>query len=93
MHIIHVVGLGVDHGDFAPVILRRINAAEVLVGGDRLLSLLPDHAGVKIPIRSPLDEVMAKIDAQLKLNRRVGGGGGRRSGILRDWKTIGGCFR
>ncbi len=71
MHTIQVVGLGVDHGDFSPVMLQRINAADVLVGGDRLLSLFPDHAGVKIPIRSPLDGVMAKIDAQLKLNRRV----------------------
>jgi precorrin-6B methylase 1 len=48
MHRIHVVGLGVDHAGLAPALSKRIDAAEVLVGGDRLLALFQDHPGVKI---------------------------------------------
>jgi len=71
MHTIHVVGLGVDHRDFTPMILKRIGAAEVLVGGDRLLALFRDHPGAKIPIRSPLEDVIERIDGELKSHREV----------------------
>ena len=71
MQTIHVVGLGVDHGDFTPMILKRVDAAEVLVGGDRLLALFRDHPGDKIPIRSPLEDVIARIADELKLHREV----------------------
>ena len=53
MHQVHVVGLGIDHREIAPTILKRIESAEVLVGGDRLLDLFRDHPGIKIPVKSP----------------------------------------
>jgi len=65
MHRIHVVGLGVDHTGLAPAISKRIETAHVLVGGDRLLALYQDHPGVKIPIRSPIDDVIARIRREL----------------------------
>ncbi|MBW2708416.1 MAG: precorrin-6y C5,15-methyltransferase (decarboxylating) subunit CbiE [Deltaproteobacteria bacterium] len=71
MQTIHVVGLGVDHREFTPMILKRVDAAEVLVGGDRLLALFRDHPGVKIPIRSPLEDVIKRIADELKFHREV----------------------
>jgi precorrin-6Y C5,15-methyltransferase (decarboxylating) len=66
MKKIHVLGLGIDHENLTPVILKRIDAAGVLVGGDRLLARFQDHPGIKIPIRSPLEAVIEKIRGQLK---------------------------
>lgn len=68
---VHIVGLGVDHGDLTPIISRRIQSAEVLVGGDRLLAMFQDHPGVKVPIKSPLGDVIERINQELKLHRDV----------------------
>lgn len=71
MHQVHVVGLGVDHRDITPTASRLIDSAEVLAGGDRLLALFSDHPAVKILIKSPLKNVIAKINQEMQSHRKV----------------------
>ena len=71
MEKIHVLGLGIDHKNLTPVSLKIIDAAEVLVGGDAILVRFQDHPGIKIPIQSPLEDVIGKIRDQLKSRREV----------------------
>jgi precorrin-6Y C5,15-methyltransferase (decarboxylating) len=68
---VHIVGLGVDHGDLMPIISKRIESAEVLVGGDRLLAMFQDHPGVKVPIKSPLGDVIERINQEIQFHRKV----------------------
>jgi precorrin-6Y C5,15-methyltransferase (decarboxylating) len=71
MHQVHVVGLGIDHREIAPTILKRFESAEVLVGGDRLLDLFRDHPGIKIPVKSPLGSVIGRVKKEMQLHRDV----------------------
>ncbi len=71
MHQVHVVGLGVDHRDITPTASRLIDSAEVLAGGDRLLALFSDHPAVKVLIKSPLKNVIAKINQEMQSHRKV----------------------
>jgi len=71
MHHVHVVGLGIDHRDLAPMISRHVESADVLVGGDRLLAMFRDHPGIKFPIKSPLNDVIKRIRQEMQLHRKV----------------------
>lgn len=71
VHRVHVVGLGLDHRDLPRVIRSRIDRAEVLVGGTRLLEAFRDHPAVKIPIKSPLDKVIGSIKEEMLSGREV----------------------
>ncbi|MCD6294167.1 MAG: precorrin-6y C5,15-methyltransferase (decarboxylating) subunit CbiE [Deltaproteobacteria bacterium] len=71
MHQVHIVGLGIDHNEIAPAILRRIENAEVLVGGDRLLNIFRDYPGIKVPIKSPLERVIERVKKEMQLHRDV----------------------
>jgi precorrin-6B C5,15-methyltransferase / cobalt-precorrin-6B C5,C15-methyltransferase len=65
MHTIHVIGLGMGPSGPDPSYAKRIEAAPVLVGGDRLLTRFPDHAGARIRIKSPLSDVIERIRSEL----------------------------
>jgi precorrin-6B C5,15-methyltransferase / cobalt-precorrin-6B C5,C15-methyltransferase len=71
MHQVHIVGLGVDQKELAPGIINRIESAEVLVGGNRLLHRFPDHPGVKISIKSPLEGVIQSVKEEMQSGRKV----------------------
>ena len=71
MHKVHVIGLGVDHKDLTPVISKRIESAEVLVGGDRLPDIFRDHPALKFPISSPLENVIEKINREMQADREI----------------------
>lgn len=71
MHQVHVVGLGVDHRDITPTASRLIDSAEVLAGGDRLLALFSDHPAVKVLIKSPLKNVIDRINQEMQSHRKV----------------------
>jgi precorrin-6Y C5,15-methyltransferase (decarboxylating) len=71
MHRVHIVGLGVDHGEIGPGISNRIGRAEVLVGGDRLLNRFRDHPGIKVPIKSPLEGVIQRVKEEMHAGRKV----------------------
>jgi len=68
---IHVVGLGQDPGDLTQVISKCIEKAEVLVGGTRLLDWFKDHPALKLPIKSPLDEVLKKVLQEMRAGKEV----------------------
>lgn len=71
MHRVHVIGLGVDHRDISPTISKHIENAEVLVGGDRLLDIFRDHPALKVPIISPLENVIERINQEMQADREI----------------------
>ena len=88
MHRVHIVGLGVDHTEIAPGIKNRIESAEVLVGGDRLLNRFPDHPGIRISIKSPLEGVIERVKEAMQAGRKVVAPGGRGSPLFRYRKAL-----
>ncbi|SMC16437.1 precorrin-6Y C5,15-methyltransferase (decarboxylating) [Desulfacinum hydrothermale DSM 13146] len=65
-----VIGVGARAEECSPQARALIDRAQVLVGGTRLLELFEEHPGRKIPIRSPLDAVLQRIQ-ELSETRRV----------------------
>jgi len=61
MKPIHVLGMGPDSRELAPRQAQRIASAQVLVGGEKLLGRFEGHPARKIPIRSPLGEVLEVV--------------------------------
>jgi precorrin-6Y C5,15-methyltransferase (decarboxylating) len=70
MNLVHVVGLGMSPADLTPAALKIIQAAQVLVGGRRLLGYFPDHPGVKIPLGKDPEGDLKQLPA-LAATRRV----------------------
>jgi precorrin-6Y C5,15-methyltransferase (decarboxylating) len=68
---IHVVGLGQDPDDLPKVISECIEKAEVLVGGTRLLDWFEDHPALKLPIKSPLDEIIKRVEQEMLSGKEV----------------------
>ncbi len=71
MHKVHVIGLGVDHRDLSPMISKRIESADVFVGGNRLLDIFQDHPALKVSIGSPLENVMERITQEIQADREI----------------------
>ncbi|MBW1722586.1 MAG: hypothetical protein JRJ78_11030 [Deltaproteobacteria bacterium] len=61
MKPIHVLGMEPDSRELAPRQAQRIASAQVLVGGEKLLGRFEGHPARKIPIRSPLGEVLEVV--------------------------------
>jgi precorrin-6Y C5,15-methyltransferase (decarboxylating) len=70
MNLVHVVGLGMSSADLTPAALKIIRAAQVLVGGRRLLGYFPDHPGVKIPLGKDPEGDLKQLP-ELAASRRV----------------------
>ena len=68
---IHVVGVGLDPEDLLPGIAKRIAKAEVLVGGTRLLERFKDHPARKLPIKSPLDEMITRVKEEMLSGKEI----------------------
>jgi precorrin-6B C5,15-methyltransferase / cobalt-precorrin-6B C5,C15-methyltransferase len=68
---IHVVGVGLDPEDLTQIIAKRIAKAQVLVGGTRLLDRFKDHPGLKLPIKSPLDEIITRVEQEMLSGKEV----------------------
>ncbi len=59
-----IIGLGEDGLDALPATLRAlIDNAEILVGGERHLTMIPDSAAERLTWRTPLIDSMADIEA------------------------------
>ena len=59
-----IIGLGEDGLDALPATLRAlIDNAEILVGGERHLAMIPDSAAERLTWRTPLIDSMADIEA------------------------------
>jgi precorrin-6Y C5,15-methyltransferase (decarboxylating) len=59
-----VVGIG-DAGlpSLTPAARATVETAEVLVGGERHLAMLPEHPGERLPWRRPLDATLPELEA------------------------------
>jgi len=58
-----IVGIGEDGvGGLSEAALRAITAAEVLVGGERHLAMLPDHEAERLAWPSPFDALIEKLE-------------------------------
>jgi precorrin-6B C5,15-methyltransferase / cobalt-precorrin-6B C5,C15-methyltransferase len=54
-----------------PALLRRVETADVLAGGDRHLAYFPDFRGQRLAIRPPLDAWIARLSAASDAGQRV----------------------
>ena len=64
---IHVIGIGADGlAGLAPDVRGHLDAAEVLVGGQRHLGFVEGHAAKTIPWQRPLEATFMEIDAHLE---------------------------
>jgi precorrin-6Y C5,15-methyltransferase (decarboxylating) len=70
MNLVHVVGLGMSPADLTPSALELIRAAQVLVGGRRLLGYFPEHPGVKITLGKDPEGDLQQLP-ELAASRRV----------------------
>ncbi len=68
---ITVVGLGLDFDNLPPKSLARIDAAQVLAGGDRQLQHFARHPAEKLRIAAPLSAVLESINEHDRAGREV----------------------
>jgi len=61
MNPVHLIGVDPETRRPAPAQASRIDKADVIAGGDRLLALFTDRPGRRIPLRSPLGDVLQAI--------------------------------
>jgi precorrin-6Y C5,15-methyltransferase (decarboxylating) len=66
MKPVSIIGMGVSPEDLTASHLRVLQAAEVLVGGRRLLSLFDDHPAEKKEIKKNLKEILEYVQTQRK---------------------------
>jgi len=57
-----VIGVGARADECSGRALELVRRAQVLVGGSRILALFDHHPVEKVPIRSPLDPVLDRIE-------------------------------
>jgi precorrin-6B C5,15-methyltransferase / cobalt-precorrin-6B C5,C15-methyltransferase len=68
---VQVVGLGMSPQDLTPKASEIIRAAQVLVGGRRLLDYFPDHPATKIPLGKDPEETLKQLPALAAAQRVV----------------------
>lgn len=68
--LIAAVGMGTGPQCLGSLALEWINAAQILIGGDRHLELFPGHAGEKLSLRSPLSESLEEI-GRISATKRI----------------------
>jgi precorrin-6Y C5,15-methyltransferase (decarboxylating) len=67
---VHVVGLGLSPADLSPAARALIDAAQVLVGGRRLLGYFPDHPAEKIVLARHPEQTLQDVKVRAA-GRRV----------------------
>jgi precorrin-6B C5,15-methyltransferase / cobalt-precorrin-6B C5,C15-methyltransferase len=68
---IHVVGLGMNWKVLPPASLELVEKADVLIGGTRFLDAFPGHPGIRIPLKGPLADVLARATEEMRAGKRV----------------------
>lgn len=61
MRPVHIIGLGLSPGDLTAERIKRIQHADILIGGRRLLDYFPDSAAEKKEIHKNIREIVAFI--------------------------------
>jgi len=60
-HPVCIIGLGTDFRDLSPSVLGCIEHSDLLVGGQRILDAFPDSRAELLPVKTPLDKVIAHL--------------------------------
>ena len=68
--LIAAIGVGIGPQCLGPLALEWISEAQVLAGGSRHLELVPEYAGEKLPLKSPLSESLEEI-ARISATKRI----------------------
>jgi len=63
-HPISIIGMGMSTGDLTAAHLERILGADLLVGGRRHLDAFPEYRGETYCIRSPLSELVERLNGR-----------------------------
>lgn len=70
--MVYVIGMGARGREGLSLkALRRLEEAEVLIGGRRHLAHFPDHPGEKVPVQGPLEALLDLAEARLKEGKKV----------------------
>lgn len=70
--MVYVVGMGARGKEGLSLLaLRRVEEAEVLIGGSRHLALFPEHPGEKVPVKGPMEALLDLAEARVRAGRRV----------------------
>ncbi|GGM93432.1 precorrin-6Y-methylase [Thermus composti] len=70
--MVYVIGMGAKGKEgLSLAALRRLEEAQVLIGGKRHLAHFPHHPGEKVPVQGPLEALLDLAEAQLKEGKRV----------------------
>jgi len=69
---VYVIGMGARGREGLSLeALRRLEEAEVLIGGRRHLAHFPDHPGEKVPVQGPLEALLDLAEKRVKAGRKV----------------------
>ncbi len=68
--LIAAIGVGIGPQCLGTLALEWISEAQVLAGGSRNLELVPEYAGEKLPLKSPLSESLEEI-ARISATKRI----------------------
>ncbi|MEZ0321955.1 MAG: precorrin-6y C5,15-methyltransferase (decarboxylating) subunit CbiE [Thermus sp.] len=69
---IYVIGMGAQgKAGLSLAALKRVEEAEVLIGGKRHLAHFPEHPGEKVPVQGPLEALLDLAEARLKEGKKV----------------------
>ncbi|RTH26883.1 precorrin-6y C5,15-methyltransferase (decarboxylating) subunit CbiE [Thermus scotoductus] len=70
--MVYVIGIGAKGKEgLSLAALRRLQEAEVLIGGKRHLAHFPEHPGEKVPVQGPLEALLDLAEARLKEGKKV----------------------
>ncbi|GLV48341.1 precorrin-6Y-methylase [Thermus sp. LT1-2-5] len=70
--MVYLIGLGARGREGMSLLaLRRVEEAEVLVGGARHLAHFPEHPGEKLPLKGPLEPLLREAEARVRAGKRV----------------------
>jgi precorrin-6Y C5,15-methyltransferase (decarboxylating) len=70
-HPVCIIGLGTDFRDLSPSVLGCIEHSDLLVGGRRILDAFPDSRAELLPVKAPLDQVIARVVRAREQGKKV----------------------
>jgi precorrin-6Y C5,15-methyltransferase (decarboxylating) len=68
---LHIIGMGMHPDHLHSEASQILQQAQVLIAGERLLKYFPKHPAKKIPLRSPLSELVQELSQELHAGNKV----------------------
>ncbi|APD10291.1 MULTISPECIES: bifunctional cobalt-precorrin-7 (C(5))-methyltransferase/cobalt-precorrin-6B (C(15))-methyltransferase [Thermus] len=70
--MVYLIGMGARGREGLSLLaLKRVEEAEVLIGGTRHLAHFPEHGGERIPVKGPLEALLDLAEERVRAGRRV----------------------